>query len=96
MSGYESDSVDGRIRFVYATRERRYFCIRIKKFADTNISGYAWTGPLTHRMYCIILWEIINSTQLNKLYIFNYIPKQRILKVGTPIAINYRENKRYA
>ena len=23
----------------------RYFCIRIKKFADTKISGYVWTGP---------------------------------------------------
>ena len=37
--------VDGRIRFVYATCGRRYFCIRIKKFADTKISGYVWTGP---------------------------------------------------
>ena len=36
--------VDGRIRFVYATCGRRYFCIRIKKFADTKISGYVWTG----------------------------------------------------
>ena len=39
--------VDGRIRFVYATCERRYFCIRIKKFADTKISRYVWTGPKT-------------------------------------------------
>ena len=39
--------VDGRIRFVYATCGRRYFCIRIKKFADTKISGYVWTGPQT-------------------------------------------------
>ena len=31
--------VDGRIRFVYATCGRRYFCIR------TKISGYVWTGP---------------------------------------------------
>ena len=37
--------VDSRIRFVYATCGRRYFCIRIKKFADTKISGYVWTGP---------------------------------------------------
>ena len=37
--------VDGRIRFVYATCGRRYFYIRIKKFADTKISGYVWTGP---------------------------------------------------
>ena len=37
--------VDGRIRFVYATSGRRYFGIRIKKFADTKISGYEWTGP---------------------------------------------------
>ena len=37
--------VDGRIRFLYATCGRRYFCIRIKKFADTKISGYVWTGP---------------------------------------------------
>ena len=36
--------MDGRIRFVYATCGRRYFCIRIKKFADTKISGYVWTG----------------------------------------------------
>ena len=35
--------VDRRIRFVYATFGRRYFCIRIKKFADTKISGYVWT-----------------------------------------------------
>ena len=38
--------VDGRIRFVYATFGRRYFCIRIIKFADTKISGYVWTGPV--------------------------------------------------
>ena len=37
--------VDGRILFVYATCGRRYFYIRIKKFADTKISGYVWTGP---------------------------------------------------
>ena len=37
--------MDGRIRFVYAACGRRYFCIRIKKFADTKISGYVWTGP---------------------------------------------------
>ena len=37
--------VDGRILFVYATCGRRYFCIRIKKNADTKISGYVWTGP---------------------------------------------------
>ena len=28
----------------YATCGRRYFCIRIKNFADTKISGYVWTG----------------------------------------------------
>ena len=39
--------VDGRIRFVYATCGRRYFCIRKKKFAGTKISGYVWTGPKT-------------------------------------------------
>ena len=38
-------SVDGRVRFVYATCGRRYFFIRIKKFPDTKISGYVWTGP---------------------------------------------------
>ena len=37
--------VDGRIQFVYATCGCGYFCIRIKKFADTKISGYVWTGP---------------------------------------------------
>ena len=37
--------VDARIRFVYTACGRRYFCIRIKKFADTKISGYVWTGP---------------------------------------------------
>ena len=37
--------VDSRIRFVYAPCGRRYFCIRIKIFADTKISGYVWTGP---------------------------------------------------
>ena len=37
--------VDGRTRFVYGTCGRRYFCIRIKKFAGTKISGYVWTGP---------------------------------------------------
>ena len=44
--------VDGRIRFVYATCGRRYFCIRIKKFADTKISGYVWTGPKSHQHIC--------------------------------------------
>ena len=45
--------MDGRIRFVCATRGRRYFCIRMKKFADTKISGYVWTGPkLLFRYYC--------------------------------------------
>ena len=43
--------VDGRIRFVYATCGRRYFCIRIKKFADTKISGYVWTGPQSNVWY---------------------------------------------
>ena len=41
MSGYESD-----------TCGRRYFCIRIKKFADTKISGYVWTGPHVCTMSC--------------------------------------------
>ena len=31
--------MDGRIRFVYATCGRRYFCIRIKTFADTFADG---------------------------------------------------------
>ena len=49
--------VDGRIRFVYATFGRRYFCIRIKKLADTKISGFVWTGPkaaftLGYRAWC--------------------------------------------
>ena len=44
--------VDGRIRFVYATCGRRYFCIRIKKIADTKISGYVWTGPENKRSAC--------------------------------------------
>ena len=43
--------MDGRIRFVYATCGRRYFCIRIKKFADTKISGYVWTGPSMSRLF---------------------------------------------
>ena len=38
-------SVDSRIQFYYATCGRRYFCICIKKFADTKISRYVWTGP---------------------------------------------------
>ena len=37
---------------LYATCGRRYFCIRIKKFADTKISGYAWTGPHVCTMSC--------------------------------------------
>ena len=41
--------VDGRIRFVYATCGRRYFYIRIKKFADTKISGYVWTVSFDHK-----------------------------------------------
>ena len=45
--------VDGRIRFVYATCGRRYFCIRIKKFADTKISGYVWTGPHSQSLYTL-------------------------------------------
>ena len=48
--------VDGRIRFVYATCGRRYFCIRIKKFADTKISGYVWTC-LLHEMNFILLYK---------------------------------------
>ena len=36
--------MDGRIRFVYAKCGRRYFCIRIKKFADTKISGRSREG----------------------------------------------------
>ena len=42
--------VEGRIRFVYATCGRRHFCIRMKKFADTKISGYVWTGPKTFNL----------------------------------------------
>ena len=44
--------MDGRIRFVYATCGRRYFCIRIKIFADTKISGYVWTGP----KFCVVMF----------------------------------------
>ena len=46
--------VGGRIRFVYATCGRRYFWIRIKKCADTKISGYLWTWPksLNNRILC--------------------------------------------
>ena len=43
----------GRIRFVYATCGRRYFCIRIKKYADTKISGYVWTGPKSPVVYIL-------------------------------------------
>ena len=58
--------VDGRIRFVYATHGRRYSCTRMKKFADTKISRYVWTGPkkvIRRRIesafaktYCGLLW----------------------------------------
>ena len=44
--------MDGRIQFVYATCGRKYFCIRIKKFADTKISGYMWTGPKYKKGNC--------------------------------------------
>ena len=45
MSGYESDtcgrSYTIRIRYVWT----QIFLYPHKKFADTKISGYVWTGP---------------------------------------------------
>ena len=37
--------VDGRIRFEYATCGRGNLLIRKGKVADSEISGYVWTGP---------------------------------------------------
>ena len=37
---------------VYTRCGRRYFFIRIKKFTDTKISGYVWTGPQSDVLYC--------------------------------------------
>ena len=37
--------VEGRIRFVYAMCGRDFFKIRNKKYPDSKISGYVWTGP---------------------------------------------------
>ena len=37
--------VDGRIRFEYVTCGREFFLIRNKKYPDSKISGYVWTGP---------------------------------------------------
>ena len=56
--------VDGRIQFVYATCGRRYFCIRIKKFADTKISGYVWTGPYSHFFMFRVYWCCSNSINI--------------------------------
>ena len=37
-------------------------CIRIKKFADTKISGYVWTGPKCYKLNfwpaCTVYLEI--------------------------------------
>ena len=35
----------GQIRFEYATYGRANFQIRSKKFMDSRVSGYVWTGP---------------------------------------------------
>ena len=51
--GYERPHVSGYTAYTeisgYTERIRRTRvdarCIRIKKFADTKISGYVWTGP---------------------------------------------------
>ena len=51
--GYERPHVSGYTAYTeisgYTERIRRTHvdarCIRIKKFADTKISGYVWTGP---------------------------------------------------
>ena len=53
ISGYERPHVSGYTAYTeisgYTERIRRTRvdarCIRIKKFADTKISGYVWTGP---------------------------------------------------
>ena len=37
--------VDGRIRFEYATCGHNFFLIHNKKYSDSKISGYIWTGP---------------------------------------------------
>ena len=57
--------VDGRIRFVYATCGRAYFCIHIKKFADTKISGYVWMGP----QYCPSIMPWINNSGTNNHFV---------------------------
>ena len=73
--------VDGRILFVYATCGRRYFCIRIKKFADTRISGYVWTGPYISHFLLIISCRHLKHTadkstcawEFKKSFIFCFI-----------------------
>ena len=55
ISGYERPHVSGYTAYTeisgYTERIRRTRvdarCIRIKKFADTKICGYVWTGPNT-------------------------------------------------
>ena len=37
--------LDGRIRFEYGTCGREFFKVRNKKYPDSKISGYVWTGP---------------------------------------------------
>ena len=60
--------VDGRIPFVYATCGRRYFCIRIKKFADTKISGYVWTGHEAPHLYPVMLFTFTPFLQERTVY----------------------------
>ena len=48
----------------YATCGRRYFCIRIKNFTDTKISGYVWTGltfatSKTFFLFCFVCFLFI-------------------------------------
>ena len=57
--------VDGRIRFVNAMCGRRYFCIRIKRFADTKISGYTWTGPQWERLQLHVFVRCNNMTAMS-------------------------------
>ena len=48
--------VEGRIRFVYAMCGRDFFKIRNKKYPDSKISGYVWTGPkVAEHNHCT--WE---------------------------------------
>ena len=62
--------MDGRIQFVYATCGRRYFCIRIKKFADTKISGYVWTGPKPIALLQYLLVKFLNVLHASPTSVF--------------------------